>query len=208
VLAALAHEHIARIIDRQDPEAGPRFLVTEYIDGLDLGVLRRRGPLPAAVVIQIGLQVSAALAYAHEAGVIHRDIKPSNLMLVRHPSGDIFVKVIDFGIAKLGTGPNSPRRRTPPRVRAGRPAATSCSARCPTGAARRAPAATCYALALTLAELLTGEAPDVNADLARASPRRSRGSSRPPCAPTSSATMDALPRGAAGGPRRGPRPRP
>jgi serine/threonine protein kinase len=58
VLAALSHEHIARIIDRQDPEEGPRFLVTEYIDGLDLGVLRRRGPLPAAVVIQIGLQVS------------------------------------------------------------------------------------------------------------------------------------------------------
>jgi hypothetical protein len=126
VLAALSHEHIARIIDRQDPEEGPRFLVTEYIDGLDLGVLRRRGPLPAAVVLQIGLQVSAALAYVHAAGVIHRDIKPSNLMLVRHPGGDIFVKVIDFGIAKLERGselaagqrpargpPGDPRRRRP-----------------------------------------------------------------------------------------------
>ena len=88
VLAGLTHEHIAGIIDRQDLKNGPRFLVSAYIDGHDLGELCGRGPMPAAVVTQIGLQVAAALAYAHNAGVIHRDIKPSNLMLTRHPSGD------------------------------------------------------------------------------------------------------------------------
>ncbi len=62
VLAGLTHEHIARIIDRQDPADGPRFLVTDYIDGHDLGELCGRGPMPPAVVLQIGLQVAAALA--------------------------------------------------------------------------------------------------------------------------------------------------
>ena len=42
ILARLIHEHVARIIDRQDPDQGPRFLVTEYIDGIDLSLLRRR----------------------------------------------------------------------------------------------------------------------------------------------------------------------
>jgi serine/threonine protein kinase len=185
VLAALSHEHIARIIDRQDPEEGPRFLVTEYIDGLDLGVLRRRGPLPAAVVIQIGLQVSAALAYVHTAGVIHRDIKPSNLMLVRHPGGDIFVKVIDFGLAQLGRGSElaAPGNAPPGARRATRGDAVHGTV--PYWCGEEGPRRDIYALALTLAELLTGEAPDVNANLAReAVPPPSRGPSRPPCPPT------------------------
>ena len=167
VLAALSHEHIARIIDRQDPEEGPRFLVTEYIDGLDLGVLRRRGPLPAAVVLQIGLQVSAALAHVHAAGVIHRDIKPSNMMLVRHSGGDIFVKVIDFGLAQLGRGSElaAPGNAPPGARRATRGDAVHGTV--PYWCGEEGPRRDIYALALTLAELLTGEAPDVNANLAR-----------------------------------------
>ena len=167
VLAALSHEHIARIIDRQDPEEGPRFLVTEYIDGLDLGVLRRRGPLPAAVVIQIGLQVSAALAQVHAAGVIHRDIKPSNMMLVRHSGGDIFVKVIDFGLAQLGRGSElaAPGNAPPGARRATRGDAVHGTV--PYWCGEEGPRRDIYALALTLAELITGEAPDVNANLAR-----------------------------------------
>ena len=167
VLAALSHEHIARIIDRQDPEEGPRFLVTEYIDGLDIGVLRRRGPLPAAVVLQIGLQVSAALAQVHAAGVIHRDIKPSNMMLVRHSGGDIFVKVIDFGLAKLERGSDlaAPGNAPPGARRATRGDAVHGTV--PYWCGEEGPRRDIYALALTLAELLTGEAPDVNANLAR-----------------------------------------
>jgi serine/threonine protein kinase len=167
VLAGLQHEHIARIIDRQDPEVGPRFHVTDYIDGIDLSALRRRGPVPAAVVVQLGLQASAALAYAHTAGVIHRDIKPSNMMLVRHPGGDVFVRVIDFGIAKLTRGsdlaapnqaPAGARRETRGDVVVGT---------APYWCGHEGPRRDVYALALTLAELLTGEPPDASVDLAR-----------------------------------------
>ena len=168
VLAGLhQHENIARIIDRQDPDEGPRFLVTDHINGIDLSLLRRRGPLPAAVVLMIGLQASAALVYAHAAGVIHRDIKPSNMMLARHPGGDVFVRVIDFGIAKLEFGsdlaapdnaPAGARRQTLGDVVVGT---------APYWCSYEGPRRDVYALALTLAELLTGEDPDAGVDLAR-----------------------------------------
>jgi len=165
VLARLQHEHIARIIDRQDPEDGPRFLVTDYIDGLDLNLLRRRGPVPAAVVVELGLQAAGALAYVHAAGVIHRDIKPSNMMLVRHPGGDVFVRVIDFGIAKLERGsdlaapdsaPAGARRETRGDVVVGT---------APYWCGHEGPRRDVYALALTLAQLLTGDEPDPAVDL-------------------------------------------
>ena len=154
VLAGFNHEHIARIIDRQDLEDGTRFLVSDYIDGHNLNELNLRGPMPVAVVLQLGLQVAAALAYAHEAGVIHRDIKPSNLMLARHHGGDIFVKVIDFGIAKLVEGselaasdsaPAGARRATRGDIVLGT---------APYWCGREGPQADVYALALTLAAFI------------------------------------------------------
>ncbi len=159
VLAGLSHEHIAQIYDRCDPENEPRYLVSDFIDGHDLAELSARGPMPVAVVIHIGLQVVAALAHAHEIGVLHRDIKPSNLMLVRHPSGDIFVKVIDFGIAKLLLGsdlaapenaPASVRRATRDGIVLGT---------APFWCGDEGPAADVYALAVTLTVLLTGKTP-------------------------------------------------
>ena len=165
VLAGLTHEHIGGILDRQDPDDGPRFLVAEFIDGLDLSLLRRRGRVPAAVVFQIGLQVSAALAYAHGAGVLHRDVKPSNVMLVRHPGGDVFAKVIDFGIAKMVRGsdladgaPPGARRETWGDYVAGT---------APYWSGNEGPRRDVYALALSLTELLTGDDPNPAADLAR-----------------------------------------
>ena len=163
VLAGFNHEHIARIIDRQDLADGTRFLVSDYIDGHNLNELNLHGPMPVVVVLQLGLQVAAALAYAHEAGVIHRDIKPSNLMLARHHGGDIFVKVIDFGIAKLVEGsdlaasdsaPAGARRATRGDIVLGT---------APYWCGREGPQADVYALALTLAVLLTGKVPPVGA---------------------------------------------
>jgi serine/threonine-protein kinase len=72
------------------------------VPGEDLAaVLRANGPLPEARAAEIGQQVLGALAEAHETGIVHRDMKPGNVMVTRTRTGEDFVKVLDFGIAKL-----------------------------------------------------------------------------------------------------------
>lgn len=75
------------------------FLVLEFLEGHDLGVLLEQAPvgLPVNQVLDWGIQACAGLAVAHQAGVVHRDIKPANLMLV----SDGTLKICDFGIASL-----------------------------------------------------------------------------------------------------------
>jgi serine/threonine protein kinase/tetratricopeptide (TPR) repeat protein len=74
-----------------------RFMVTEYVEGMTLRELLNGDRLTLHDVLNIGMQVAAALNAAHEAHVIHRDIKPENIMLRRR---DSIVKVLDFGLAK------------------------------------------------------------------------------------------------------------
>ena len=79
-------------------QEGPiHFIATEFVDGVTLRD-RMRTPLQLNEILRIVIQVSEALAAAHEAGVVHRDIKPENIMLRRR---DQIVKVLDFGLAKL-----------------------------------------------------------------------------------------------------------
>jgi eukaryotic-like serine/threonine-protein kinase len=73
------------------------FIASEYIEGRTLREALAHGALPEKEVLDIGIQIAEALAAAHEAGIIHRDIKPENVMLRR----DGYVKVLDFGLAKL-----------------------------------------------------------------------------------------------------------
>ncbi len=88
----IVQAHDAREID------GERFLVMEYVDGLDLDALvRRHGPLPIPDACELIRQAAVGLQYAHEHGLIHRDIKPSNLMLSREGQ----VKILDLGLALL-----------------------------------------------------------------------------------------------------------
>jgi eukaryotic-like serine/threonine-protein kinase len=79
------------------------FIASEYIEGRTLREALAHGALPEKEVLDIGIQIAEALAAAHEAGIIHRDIKPENVML-RH---DGYVKVLDFGLAKLTEAPSS-----------------------------------------------------------------------------------------------------
>jgi serine/threonine protein kinase len=95
-VSALNHPNILTIYEIGET-AGKHFLAAEYIDGQTLRELLIKGPVPIADAIEIALQIAGALAAAHEAGVIHRDIKPENVMLRR----DDYVKVLDFGLAKL-----------------------------------------------------------------------------------------------------------
>ena len=93
---SLEHEGIARVFDYDEPTPKyPAFLVMEYVDGPSLAELLDEGPLPLGRVLDISAQAGAALAAAHEAGLVHRDIKPQNILLSR----DGQVKLTDFGIS-------------------------------------------------------------------------------------------------------------
>lgn len=95
-------EHVARVQDVGMLEDGRPFMVMEMLEGVDLGQLvRKRGPLPALEAIDYILQACEAISLAHALGIVHRDLKPSNLFLTRRPDGAPFVKVLDFGIAKI-----------------------------------------------------------------------------------------------------------
>ena len=99
--SALNHPNVAHIYEIEETSDGA-FIVLEYIDGETLRARLRRSTLGLAEALEIAVQVADALASAHAAGVVHRDIKPENVMLAREG----FVKVLDFGLAKL---PETPR---------------------------------------------------------------------------------------------------
>jgi len=100
-VSALNHPNILVIHDFGDANGRP-FMVTEYVEGQTLRQ-RMQTPLPIEEAIAIALQVGNALAAAHARGIVHRDVKPENVML--RPDG--YVKVLDFGLAKLGEGPSA-----------------------------------------------------------------------------------------------------
>jgi pimeloyl-ACP methyl ester carboxylesterase len=100
--SSLNHPHIVVVHDFGELEGRP-YIVTEFIEGETLGQRLRRGAMPIGEVLEIGVQMASALAAAHARGLVHRDIKPDNVMV--RPDG--YVKVLDFGLAKLAAGTGS-----------------------------------------------------------------------------------------------------
>jgi serine/threonine protein kinase len=96
----VGHEHIVSIFDLNLRPPNHYYLVMEYLEGRPLSALVGK-PLEPAAAVSILMQACDALAAAHAAGVIHRDLKPENLFLTRRGAQDDFVKMVDFGIAKL-----------------------------------------------------------------------------------------------------------
>jgi eukaryotic-like serine/threonine-protein kinase len=94
--SALNHPNILTVYEI-GAEGSRQFIATEFIEGLTLRASLARGRIKPHAALEIAVQVASALAAAHEAGVVHRDIKPENIML--RPDG--YMKVLDFGIAKL-----------------------------------------------------------------------------------------------------------
>jgi serine/threonine protein kinase len=100
-VAQLNHPNIVQVFVFGHADNGQLYLAMEYIEGRDLAHELKRGPLPEPRALKILDQSCAALVEAHAAGIVHRDLKPENIMLAdRHGNPD-YVKVLDFGIAKL-----------------------------------------------------------------------------------------------------------
>ena len=99
----IGHEHIVDIADFGNTADGEFYFVMEYLQGESLSDrLRREHRLPPASALSITAQIADALNASHEQGIIHRDLKPENIFLcVNRGPGRDFVKVLDFGLAKL-----------------------------------------------------------------------------------------------------------
>jgi len=96
-------DHVARVMDVDALEDGTPFMVMEYLEGSDLSSVRKTGqPLPAHVAVGYLLEACEAVGEAHRAGIVHRDLKPANLFLSKREGGRTRVKVLDFGISKIG----------------------------------------------------------------------------------------------------------
>ena len=96
-------DHIVTVYDSgYDTELGWPYMVMEMLQGEDLeGLLKRVGVLQPIAAAKLVLQAAMGLAKAHEAGIVHRDIKPANLFLTGRETGELIVKLLDFGIAKV-----------------------------------------------------------------------------------------------------------
>jgi serine/threonine protein kinase len=100
--SGLTHPNTVAIYDFGRTPEGVFYYAMEYLEGVNLDELvKRHGPLPEARATYILRQVCASLAEAHAAGLIHRDVKPANVFLTFRGGQYDFVKVLDFGLAKL-----------------------------------------------------------------------------------------------------------
>ncbi len=100
--SCLLHPNLIAVHDFGMTPSGQPYMVQDYLEGVSLeDVIEKSGPQTVKRTADIFSQVCDALAQAHRRGVIHRDIKPSNIMLLEIAGRKDFVKVVDFGIAKL-----------------------------------------------------------------------------------------------------------
>jgi serine/threonine-protein kinase len=107
----LNHPNSIAVLDFGEAEDGTLFMAMEFLAGRDLArILREEFPLGEARLVRIGAQILSALAEAHAQGIIHRDLKPENVMVEPRRGEPDFVKVLDFGIAKItAPGANEPK---------------------------------------------------------------------------------------------------
>jgi serine/threonine-protein kinase len=159
-IGRIRHAHIVDVTDFGRTAAGDLYFVMEYLDGRTLSeAIAREAPMPPSHALAIAAQIADALAASHARGVVHRDLKPDNVLLIRRGDEATFVKVLDFGLAKLargeGCGAAAPDAR--PGIVMGTPHYMS-PEQC-RGEPDVGPLADVYALGVVLFEMLTGVRP-------------------------------------------------
>ncbi len=113
----LNHTNSVGVIDFGKTSDGQLYLVMEFLRGRHLArVMSDEGPLAFRRIVDILKQVLAALAEAHHLEIIHRDLKPENIIIEPNRSGDDFVKVVDFGLAKMRLEATQPHITSPGSV--------------------------------------------------------------------------------------------
>ncbi len=146
------HAHIVEIHDVGETEDGDLYLVMEYLLGTALSAEVSKGQFPVSRAVDVLEQMCAALARAHDLGVIHRDLKSDNIMLTARGGRRDFVKILDFGLAALARDPRlapkgavfgTPEYMSPEQARGEDAAAVS----------------DLYALGILFFEMLTGQLP-------------------------------------------------
>lgn len=146
------HAHIIDIHDIGETDEGELYLVMEYLVGTPLSAEIARGPMPMQRAVDILEQMGAALARAHDLGVVHRDLKSDNILLTARGGRKDFVKILDFGLAALAHDP----RLAPKGAVFGTPEYMS-----PEQARgeQAGPQSDLYALGVLFFEMLTGQLP-------------------------------------------------
>src|SRR4026207_354091 len=146
------HAHIIDIHDIGETEEGELYLVMEYLVGTSLSSELAKGPTQLSRAVDILEQMCAALARAHDLGVVHRDLKSDNILLTQRGGRKDYVKILDFGLAAIARDPRlapkgavfgTPEYMSPEQARG--EDATSHS--------------DLYALGVLLLEMLTGQLP-------------------------------------------------
>ncbi len=154
----IGHEHIVEVTDFGRTPAGDFYFIMEYLEGRPLAeLISREAPLDPERALRIAAQIADALTACHAHGVIHRDLKPENVFLVTHGDDAAFVKVLDFGLAKLINADGMAAHETRAGVVMGTPYYMS-PEQCQGKSALDA-RTDVYSLGVVLFEMLTGKLP-------------------------------------------------
>jgi serine/threonine-protein kinase len=156
--AAIKHPNVVDILDVGVWQERP-YIVMELLSGTDLEThLLRHGAMSDSDVAALALPIIAGMMSVHDAGVVHRDIKPSNIFLANGPDGEVFPKVLDFGVSKFNDKLNEPSKaQTKTREIIGTP--TYMAPEALNGVRELGPSADQYSVGAVLYECCTGRPP-------------------------------------------------
>ena len=158
----IGHPNIVDVTDFDTTPDGLTYSVMEYIAGITLGhAIRHNAPFPPYRAIRVAAQIARALGAAHDHGIVHRDLKPENVFLIDRDGRPDFVKIVDFGIAKVSPVEGSKGPLEPRLTRAGSVFGTP-EYMAPEQAAGRGDTdgrVDIYALGIIMYEMLTGKVP-------------------------------------------------